>query len=139
VSTCAGTPLCNMNADCPPSRTDRVQPVCQSNGDVIVNGASGHCILPCANSGDCPSPMQCVAQRCVFVTFDPNTLCSSDEDCAIQSGYRCARQTCNGEARCHLNDAPCQLNQPVCGCDGHSYPDACSAFPVAVAHEGMCP
>ena len=137
-TTCVGVRFCNSDADCPRSPNGSVGPVCQDNGDNVVIGASGHCVLPCAATADCPSEMQCIARRCVFVTFDPNAACLEDSDCEIESGYRCARDSCEGEGRCQLNDTPCQLDRPVCGCDGTSYPNACDAFPVAVAHEGAC-
>jgi hypothetical protein len=137
-STCVGTKSCNVDAECPPARGGRVRPVCEGNGDVVNNGFSGHCVLPCAASETCPNEMQCIFGRCVFVTFDPNAACSSDADCAPEPGYRCASETCDGERRCRSGSVPCQRDQPVCGCDGQTYPDACSVFPVAVAHEGAC-
>ena len=63
-STCVGSPLCNADADCPPAPDDSVEPICET-GDVVHNGFSGECILPCTDA--CPGEMECIGGRCVYL------------------------------------------------------------------------
>jgi hypothetical protein len=65
---CVGVTFCNADSECPLANGGSATPTCESNGDVITQGASGHCVLPCSDTLTCPGGMQCLAARCVFVT-----------------------------------------------------------------------
>lgn len=66
--SCVGTPLCNEDAECPATRGGEIEPLCMSNGDVVLNGYTGRCALPCTADSICPEGMQCISSVCQFAT-----------------------------------------------------------------------
>jgi hypothetical protein len=66
-ATCVGTPLCNDTSECPAARSGSIEPICRSNGDLILNGYSGKCVLPCDTTTTCPDDMQCISETCRFL------------------------------------------------------------------------
>jgi hypothetical protein len=69
------------------------------------------------------------------------TNCLSNSDC--EEGFFCAKPLayCNGIGVCaERPDACITLYDPMCGCDGLTYGNACDAamFGVSVAYRGVC-
>jgi hypothetical protein len=88
----------------------------------------------------CVGRMTCSREnRCEHRCFEGDITCTSNRDCA--AGTFCAASTCGGPGTCSPRpDACITLYQPVCGCDGRTYSNACSAASagVRVASDGEC-
>jgi hypothetical protein len=69
------------------------------------------------------------------------TSCSSDADCSADESCVFPLGTCGGEGNCRPTGHLCaQFYDPICGCDGFTYGNACSAASagVSAAHAGAC-
>ncbi|MFO0708275.1 MAG: Kazal-type serine protease inhibitor domain-containing protein [Sandaracinus sp.] len=69
----------------------------------------------------------------------PPGACRVNADC--DAGQFCAGTGCDTDGVCEPMPATCgEIFAPVCGCDGNTYDNACSASAagVRVASEGMC-
>lgn len=76
------------------------------------------------------------AGKCVAPTCTADDACAAGEYCARASG------DCGGEGACTPLPAACSpVFNPVCGCDGKTYGNACKAakLGVSVAGAGTCP
>lgn len=72
-------------------------------------------------------------------TFDGGGRCASNADC--RADQFCAGTGCGTPGVCQTRpDACAELYSPVCGCDGRTYGNACSAASVGVrvASRGVC-
>ena len=69
--------------------------------------------------------------------------CTSNDDCDAQAYCDFPDEQCGGGSSgdCELRPEQClEIDAPVCGCDGQSYPNACLAASVGidVASDGPC-
>ena len=70
------------------------------------------------------------------------SVCLDNADCGDEAQY-CAKLPgdCDGEGECLVRPEICTDNwDPVCGCDGETYGNACGAASAgqSVAYEGEC-
>ncbi|HOU54710.1 MAG TPA: hypothetical protein PLQ97_12340 [Myxococcota bacterium] len=93
-------------------------------GDQVCDSLAGESPLSCSN--DCPLVVPCMGNE----DCDPSAWCARDAG------------QCTDPGTCQPRPTICsRIYQPVCGCDGQDYQNACqaSAAGVAVRTGGTCP
>ncbi len=113
-------------------------------GPIACGNDSSHCggTECCAASGLC-LPSDC--PECCYVTPPQTYACNSDELCLRADGNSfCDASACDSELgacvrRPSVGECP-GVFDPVCGCDGTTYVNACLAQSagVRVSHDGEC-
>jgi hypothetical protein len=142
-------------------------PNCTTNAECGAAGMAGYCKRPL---GDCEAPGFCQSppQACPDI-FDPvcgcdgqtysnaceasfagvnvqhdgqcATPCISDSDCVAVEFCKKPPSDCQSIGECAISPGICPQNyDPVCGCNGETYGNACLAAVAGfnVEHEGEC-
>ena len=131
-SDCAEREFCKKDYKCgdvsgvcesiPEACIEIYQPVCGCDGQTYGNSCTAHAEgISIQADGEC------------------RRTCSENRDC--EDGEFCSRENCGGEGTCATVPGACILiYQPVCGCDGQTYGNACGAASssVSVDYEGEC-
>jgi hypothetical protein len=76
-----------------------------------------------------------------FGAVGPTGACADDGGCAALEYCAKPRGACFGAGACVMRPEACiALYDPVCGCDGHTWGNACDAAAAGVnlAYEGVC-
>ena len=124
VGSCSGYGVCTTMPDVCIAIYD---PVCGCDETTYSNkcDAASHGVT-IAHLGKCEP----VIKEC-----DDNSVCADGEYCEKTAG------DCNGAGICQAKPTVCTLQlNPICGCDGQTYSNACiaAAAGVNIKHKGLC-
>lgn len=123
---------------------------CADYGDCCLDAAETCAVNECLNSGsgcrpgyDCevaaPGPNSCVASQSSTCGGIAGLQCDDSEYCDYDQALGCG--IADGSGVCHPRPQLCTADfQPVCGCDGKTYSNACRAAAngADVAQLGKC-
>jgi hypothetical protein len=121
---CPGEETYGICRRAPEVCTDIFDPVCGCDGETYSNRCYAHAAgVAVERFGECEA--QCTS----------NADCEADELCQSPAG------ACGTEGSCTTRPEACtKIFDPVCGCDGTTYSNACvaAAAGVSIASEGKC-
>jgi len=106
-----------------------------------VKGETGPPIASDVTFGNANKNKKIVAIAGIRISVSEGPTCTENSDCG--SGEYCAKLpgNCEGLGDCTPIPEICNpIGDPVCGCDGSTYPNACTAasWGVNVAYDGEC-
>jgi hypothetical protein len=126
ANTCPGSDQLGVCRARPQICPNVVIPVCGCDGKTYANACeAARAGASVAHQGACTPP-----------------ACTSSSDCAAGSFCQKPTGACGGTGTCALEPQLCSdIFNPVCGCDGKTYANACfaSAAGAIVASTGACP
>ena len=128
---CGSTDIPGVCTERPSVCTREYRPVCGCDGQTYSNGCTAaHHGVDVAHDGAC-APVACGARL--------GDTCGGDEYCDFTDRVGCGRSDIPGE--CTERPSVCTREyRPVCGCDGQTYSNGCTAAQhgVDVSHDGAC-
>lgn len=156
-SDCADGEFCSATGEC-------LSADCTNDADCGFGRACVSAPGECGNEGTCTrTPELCPAVYDPVCGCDGNTYsntcfalaegvswshagecqsgCTSDSQCGANEACVFPAGTCGGVGTCEATGNACaQFYDPVCGCDGNTYGNACGAQSVGVSvdHAGPC-
>lgn len=133
-NSACGTPKGGQCKDKPAACDQAEALVCGCDGETYNNECMANMQgVSAASEGACkPAPKVCGGKGTL------TGVCSDNEFCAYGPDNQCGA---SGVGTCEPRPEACiQIADPVCGCDGKTYGNSCTAAShgVSVAHKGMC-
>jgi hypothetical protein len=108
---------------------------CDANSKGVAVGRSGECKAPVVDAGPAPEGKMCggfAGLQCEMTQF-----CNYE----VEAGGQGCDGIADGAGVCQATPRACTKEyQPVCGCDRHTYGNACDAHSqgVSILHKGAC-
>jgi hypothetical protein len=112
----------------------------------VLSFAAASCLAAPTHEGSAPKDDQQGHEQGTSsdepeLSFVDGLTCSNHAECGRRSYCQHPTGQCSGTGTCQTRPKLCTyIEAPVCGCDGNTFPNACSAANarMSLEHEGAC-